>query len=344
MNSALSSALSVALMSEKVGDRTAWVHLVPAGTFTGIDGRGPYSLINANSVIDRTRKYYGRRQIVVDYEHQTEFREKNGKPAPAAGWIVGLEARQDGVWGLVEWTEPAAAHIANREYRYISPVFFHQADGTVTMLKSASLTNTPNLDQLVALNSAEAPMDNIELAGKVREAAALLGLPETSDQAAVIARLKQVTQIAASLSDLTGETGVAQNTAAPDPAKFVPIGDFQRTVAELNKLRSGVTKEKAELHVAEHIRAGIVLPFMKEWAVSLCTTNMKAYDDFISGVGPGFSHLLKSSHATANPPGKTYLHSASDGLSEAELAVCTNMGLTREQYLNTRTISASNKE
>lgn len=344
MKSAISSALSVALMSEKVGDLMAWVHLVPAGTFAGIDGRGPYSLIDANSVIDRTRKYYGRRQIVVDYEHQTEFREKNGKPAPAAGWIVGLEARHDGVWGLVEWTEPAAAHIANREYRYISPVFFHQADGTVTMLKSASLTNTPNLDQLVALNSAEEPMDNPELAGKVREAAALLGLPETFDQAAVISRLKQVMQIAASLSELTGETGVALNSATPDPAKFVPIGDFQRTVAELNKLRSGVTKEKAELHVAEHIRAGIVLPFMKEWAVSLCTTNMKAYDDFVSGIGLSFSYLLKPTHATANPPGNTSLHSASDGLSEAELAVCTNMGLTREQYLNTRIASASNKE
>mgnify|MGYP001602048350 CR=1 FL=1 len=338
------SSLSIVLMSEQAGERTAWVHLIPAGTSNGIDGRGPYVLNDAGKVITATRNHFGRTQIVVDYEHQTERREKNGKPAPAAGWIVGLETRENGIWGLVEWTETAAAHIAKREYRYISPVFYHQPDGTVTMLKNASLTNTPNLDQLVALNSAEEPMDNTELAGKVREAAALLGLPETSEQAVVITRLKQVMQLAAGLADLTGDTAIAANSASPDPAKFVPIGDFQRTVAELNKLRSGVTKDRAELHVSEHIRAGIILPYMKDWAVSLCTTNMKAYDDFVSGVGPGFSKLLAASGATAAAPGSVSLHSASANLSETELAVCRNMGLTTEQFNSTRTTSAKNME
>lgn len=340
----MTASLSIELMSEQAGDRTSWVHLIPAGMSVGIDGRGPYHLRDMGNVIAATRKYFGRRQVVIDYEHQTEHSEKNGQPAPAAGWIIGLEARDNGIWGLVEWTETAAAHIAKREYRYISPVFYYRPDGTVTMLKNASLTNTPNLDQLVALNSAEAPMDKSNMPDKSREAALLLGMPETSDQAAVIARIKQVIQIASELGLLSDETGISVNSAIPDPTKFVPIGDFQRAVSEVNKLRSGVTKERAEAHVADHIRAGIILPFMKDWAVSLCTTNMKSYEEFVSGVGPGFSTLLATSGATSAPPGERSLNSAKPDLSIAELAVCKNMGLTTEQYLNTRTTSATHKE
>lgn len=337
-------ALSIALMSEKAGDRTAWVHLVPAGSSIGVDGRGPYVLRNPDAVIARTREFHGQKQMMVDYGHQSFYQKENGKPALAAGWVVGLEARENGIWGLVEWTETAAAHIAKREFRYVSPALHVAPDGTIAFINNVGLVNTPNLDQLVALNSAEDTMDNPEIADKVREAAALLGLPDTSDQTAVISRLKQVMQIATALAEVTGDTGIAQQSAAPDPAKFVPIGDFQRTVAELNKLRSGMTKEKAELHVADHIRAGIILPYMKDWAVSLCTTNMNAYDDFVSGVGPGFSNLLATSGATAAAPGKTSLHSASAELSQAELAVCKNMGLTAEQYLSTRGTSAKNME
>jgi phage I-like protein len=36
-----------------------------------------------------------------------------------------MQAREDDIWALVEWTEKAAAHIKAREYRYLSPVLFY---------------------------------------------------------------------------------------------------------------------------------------------------------------------------------------------------------------------------
>ena len=58
--------------------------------------------------------------MVVDYEHQTE----KDTEAPAAGWIRELFSRgEEGLWAKVEWTERARQYLANREYRYYSPVF-----------------------------------------------------------------------------------------------------------------------------------------------------------------------------------------------------------------------------
>jgi hypothetical protein len=48
-----------------------------------------------------------------------------GGTAKAAGWIKELQVRDDGIFGRVEWTEAAAAAIKAGEYRYLSPVFFH---------------------------------------------------------------------------------------------------------------------------------------------------------------------------------------------------------------------------
>ena len=329
-----------ALMSEQAGERTAWVHLIPAGTFIGVDGRGPYRLADAQAVVAATRAHHGRKQIVMDYEHQSINSQQNGKPAPAAGWIVGLEAREDGIWGLVEWTEPAAAHIAAREYRYISPVFSHKNDGTVKALLNAALTNNPNLDQLIALNRAGETMDPSALNAKLREAATLLGLPETADDMTVLNRVKQVVQVAADLSGLTGEPLVSAQSAAPDPSMFVPIGDYQRAISEVNKLRSGVSRKDAEIRVSEHMAEAKIPPFMRDWAISLCTTNLAAYEEFVAGVGPSFTYLNQRTHATAKPP---YMTSANknqqpgNGLSQEEMAVCSNMGLTAEQYAKART-------
>jgi phage I-like protein len=260
-----------------------WVHLVPAGTFRGMDGRGPYSLDRPDAVIQASRERAGKVAMVLDYEHQTDHKAKNGQPAPAAGWIVGLQARKDGIWGLVELTPKAADHLANREYRYVSPVFTHDASGQVMQLLRASLTNTPNLgQQLTALATSELSMDLLsELIG-------VFGLaPEATAEDVVGAARQLVT---------------SANSQAPDPARFVPIGDFQQAIAEVNKLRQGISKQAAEEHVDGFIRKGVILPFMRDWAVSLCSSNLPAFDEFAKGCGKGFSHLLTSTHASTTPP------------------------------------------
>jgi len=324
---------TLALMSEQAGDRTAWVHLIPAGTFTGVDGRGPYKLTDASAVMTATREKSGRSKIVIDYEHQSLNTKNNGHPAPAAGWIVGLEDRKDGIWGLVEWTERAAAHVANKEYRYISPVFAHSKEGDVLSLHNAALTNIPNLDQLVALNRAEPSMENEHVNAKLKAAAKLLGLPDTASQAEILAKLNELSSVASELAGLTGEPAFSINSANPDPTRFVPIGDFERVVAEGNKLRQGITKKDAEEHVAAHVRNGKLLPFLKDWAVDLCMVNKGQFDGFISRVGPGFKDIATASHARAFPPDAD---NRRGDLTSEELAICTNMGISPDDFSKAR--------
>jgi len=89
-----------------------WIQLLPLGTFSGRDGRGPYHVNDPEAVIAATREYHGNTDIPLDYNHQTEFASQNGKPAPAAGWIKELETRPDGIWARVEWTEAGARAVA----------------------------------------------------------------------------------------------------------------------------------------------------------------------------------------------------------------------------------------
>ncbi|CAK0740381.1 hypothetical protein CCP1ISM_110007 [Azospirillaceae bacterium] len=128
-----------------------WVQLVPAGSFKGVDGRGPYRLADAGQVIAATMTARHGEPLCLCRDHDLELAAPKGGTAPAAGWIMALEARGDGIWGQVNWTPAGGRQVAEGEYRYISPAFLHAKNGTVTALQSVALTNNPNLPQLAAL-------------------------------------------------------------------------------------------------------------------------------------------------------------------------------------------------
>ena len=215
-------SLSLPLPTMELGkDRRQTIHICPMGVVRTRDGRGPYRLADANAVIKASQEYSGRAKMLVDYDHQSFTKHKTGGTAAAAGWIVGMAAHKDGIWALVEWTEKTAAHIAAREFRYLSPVINHLPDGTITMIVSVALTNTPNLHEMTALSHKEnLAMDNKpENAADAAEGAMLnirqlLKLPPDADAKAVI-------------DAITALLTTAQSSE-PDPAKFVPIGLFER--------------------------------------------------------------------------------------------------------------------
>lgn len=295
------------------GSAEQWVHLLPAGTFHGRDGRGPYKLADAATVMAASREGAGRALMPIDYDHQIDLAGHNGKPAPAAGWIKALQARADGIWGLVEWTERAASHLGQREYRYLSPVFTHSRDGTVTRLLRAALTNNPNLDQLTALASMENKMDPLV------ELRQLLDLPTDADMTAILAKVREL---------LT-----ARQASAPDPTRFVPIGDFERAVAEVNRLNQGVSLQAATDHVTTQIVSGKLPPFLKEWGISLCSVNKPEFNKFMERTGGKFyAQLFGQSGASMLPPSGE----RPGLLSQEETIICARMGLTEKEYLATR--------
>lgn len=304
------SASCIALNSEiPQSNGSQWVHLLPAGRFHGRDGRGPYEASNLPAIVLASRDRAGSRQMPIDYNHGTDLAARIGAEAPAAGWIVGLQARADGIWGLVEWTPRAAVQLRDREYRYISPVFLHDPSGKVSHILRASLVNDPNLDELTALASAQEHTMHDTLA----ELRLALDLEETADGTAILAAVEALKTTA--------------HGALPDPAQYVPVGLLQKAVAEVQSLRQGISLQAATDHVDGVIRAGRILPFMREWAIALCQTNKPSFDTFMDGVGPGFSHLLNASGAAVAPPSS--LHAQADGLDKE---IAERMGFDANEF------------
>lgn len=292
-----------------------WVHLCPAGRFVGRDGRGPYVADDLNGIIKASAEFAGNGSLPVDYDHQIDLSAKNGQPAIAAGWITDLQARPNGIWGLVEWTDKAALHIANKEYRHLSPAMIVQnGSGRVVRIERAALTNNPNLRELTALASMETnPMDpelNVFLAALKQT----LSLPGDADYQAILDAVGKLT------------TSKSMHSAEPDPAMYVPIAEFEKVTTELAKLHQGVSLQSAEMHVAAQIAAGNMFPFLKDWGVALCSTNKPAFDAFVSRTRKGVNSLFKPFDFGDRSV------SRDTSLSEEERTVCLSMGITAEEY------------
>jgi hypothetical protein len=140
-----------------------WVQLVPAGTFCSTDGRGPWhcsdeaALINVSMAAGR---------IPIDVNHSTDLAAPMGGESPAAGWIVQMQSRPDGIWGRVEWTPLGQRLLGERAYRNISPTLSYSGEtGVIFRILRASLTNNPALPQLMALNSVQSGRGQTERVG-----------------------------------------------------------------------------------------------------------------------------------------------------------------------------------
>ncbi|KAK0340870.1 hypothetical protein LTR94_028746, partial [Friedmanniomyces endolithicus] len=142
-----------------------WLHLLPIGEIKSRDGRGPYHLRDAAKVVAASL-VQAKGKLVLDENHATDLIAPKGGEAPARGWIVDLQARADGIWGRVKWTDAAISRGIWTEYRGVSPVILHQKDGTIDAVLRASLVNQPNLVGLTSLHmtSGRIAMDEIDKA------------------------------------------------------------------------------------------------------------------------------------------------------------------------------------
>jgi phage I-like protein len=314
---------TVELMSQTNGG-DQWIHLLPAGTIQTRDYRGPWKLTNPSAVIQASREAAGRLKMPIDYDHAIDLATPNGAPAPAAGWIDALQSRADGIWGRVEWTPRAAQQLLHREYRYLSPVLELADDRrTVTSILRASLTNIPNLPQLVALASMEtATMD--ELLQKLRAA---LSLPDTAT----------IDDILAAVSARTTERAAA----VLDPSQFVPIGDFERVVTEVHRLNQGISLQAATAHVKDHIERGNLLPYLNDWAVQLCSVNKPAFDKFVEKTKGSLALLRTPLVPGGAPPADRETRTA---LSQDELAIASNLGVSADAFLKTKSARGTAQE
>lgn len=334
----------VTVASTEDGAPIEWLRLLPMGSFAGRDGRGPYhieNLAHAEEIIATTKAHLGSVDPVIDYDHQTDFAAKDGVGgvAPASGWVVELQARDDGVWGRVNWTPKGEQHLRAKEYRYVSPVFpADKKTGRVRALLRAGLTNKPNLE-LGAIASEADPQDGDDDLDKKKLALALgLGEDATEDQIhAAITGLKTQGSGLAVVAQAAG----LQADAAPD-AIVVAINASRSTggaddtivamQAEINTLKASTAKREAVEAVDAGIKAGKITPAARDAFISLHSSDPAA-----------FTAIVDKAPVIVTPGAKdtTQPAAAKGHLSETEKAVCASMGWDEAEFLKTRDAEAA---
>lgn len=250
------------------------------------------------------RQFKARRlDLVIDYEHQT----LNDVQAPAAGWIKDLYPGEDALMARVEWTPKGREYIANKEYRYLSPVVLvKKADQHAAVFHSAALTNTPAITGMFAIINSDALSIEEEEEPRMELSALieLLGLEEGTAEEDVLKRIKELTQQAAEEgqggqegkegpakegTQLVANKTVLDLLGLPEDARTEDVtarimafkaGDsaLQRRVAELEKQAAS---QKAEELVGLAMKDGKLSPAQKEWAVAYALSDPKGFAKFV---------------------------------------------------------------
>jgi len=323
-----------------------WVMLIPAGEFSGRDGRGPFRLNDAARVIAATEALGLTAGVPIDYDHATDFAAPKGRPAPAAGWIRELQERNGALWGNVDWTPHGATAITSREYRYISPVFQYSPDGAVTRLLRAGLTNNPNL-YLTAISARAALLTAPHSEGDeamdtlLQQLCEMLGLDDDASPDEALAAVRAMRDASgdddedggcdgAQGDDCANDSGAGAMQAGADPARYVAVAQFQRVLGELNQMRAERSSERAERAVDDAIKAGKLIPAQRQWAISYCQADFKGFAAFTARQPAAFGAGFESAAATFTAPP---VPAATAALTATETAICGQLGLSPEDYL-----------
>jgi phage I-like protein len=318
----LATASAVALPD---GTAPEWVKLFGYGPMQGRNGLGPYTVrdaAHAAEIIATTASYQAGADAPIDYDHQTQMAPQNGGRAPASGWIKELAARDDGLYARTEWTAAAAQHIAAREYRYISPTFVHDRDGTVIRIVGAGLTNLPNLEiPAIASQTQGDPMDPAELIKQIRAA---LGLPDDTADDALIERCKALVT-AAEKADKTPADQTTATASQVDLTRYVPMDVHLAVAGQLSTLQQSSATNEVTGAVEAAIREGKLTPGMKDWALAYANQDLGGFRRYVDGA-PVL--VATASQAKAPAPAPT----EKPGLTQDQVDIAERLGLSATDY------------
>lgn len=121
------------------------VQIAPIGTFNGsrVDGSAIEEKITIEKLEQLADRLNNSDEVLCDIDHSSckAGAEKNSK---AAGWFSRwIVDPLRGLFANLSLTKYGRELLENREYRYTSPVFTLNEDGTVADLHSVALTNVP---------------------------------------------------------------------------------------------------------------------------------------------------------------------------------------------------------
>ena len=176
-----------------------WIQVLRLGEFLGrsLDGK-QFSQVIDDKALDAIVAAFNREKeatnfpgLLIDRDHLSHYSDKETR---AAGWVMNIEKRADGLWAMPKWTSEGAAEISNGIYRMVSPVLTNgeevgqTADGIARVRPGRfirlALTNDPNIKGMVPLanrknDETDQSMDYKSLLLN------MLGLAENADETAV---------------------------------------------------------------------------------------------------------------------------------------------------------------
>ena len=143
-----------------IATRGEWPHK-PTGLVQVLDDEAIAAIIDAFVKFKAEPNWPG---VLIDFDHQSLDQDK---PTVAAGWIVALEDRSNGLWAQVRWSDIGRKSIEGGRYRFISPVWRSsdcaRLDGDrirPLKLMNCAVTNDPNIKGLFPLsNAGDAPVE-----------------------------------------------------------------------------------------------------------------------------------------------------------------------------------------
>lgn len=205
-----SSRLRCAALSTARGEPVTEFLLIPFGEVVVERPIAGESFVFTRAHAETARRWFEQmgRKLAIDYEHQSFDRcnTRSDGLRPAAGWIGGLEVRDDGLWAVnVSWTERAAELLRSGEYRYFSPVIFwtDEDHADVTALGPVALTNDPAMHGVRPLAAARRSEAEPDEAAAESEEAVRGQLEAARDEIALLRR-----QLAAQEADAFVERGL----------------------------------------------------------------------------------------------------------------------------------------
>lgn len=285
--------------------------------------------------------------MVIDYEHQT----LKDVQAPAAGWAKLISKGKDGVWAIVDWTSKARDYIANKEYRYFSPVFWVRAkDRKVVAIKNIALTNDPKVNHLRPIIAKLAWSDEhkLETAKKgdgtmLKKLLKLFGLAEDAgeDQVveaieAVVAKNQELEKAALETSQVVACKEVLEvlklNEGADKTAVIAAISTLGKTddvAKELSLQVAKLTQELSEMKQSDLVqlalKEGKTSPEeLDKWGRDLALKNPEQFRTIVLSRPTGsVIPMEKIKHKDDPKPGEA---------DEAQLSINKMMGIDQETW------------
>ncbi|QYK02794.1 phage protease [Shewanella psychrotolerans] len=370
---ALSSQLNANTETAFVVAEDGYIQALPDGLFASVDGR-PADVKSGKWLMDATafaalqaNTPHKSGDLVIDYEHQTLNKEKNGQPAPAAGWfgIDDVQYRQgEGLFIKPRFTDNAIAYLNAKEYKYFSLVFgYDTITGRPQYIHSAALTNRPGVDGMLPLAqlSANWPQPNSTHANQsknqpeernvnplLKKLLEGLGIELASDaealtaeqETAALSALDELSTAAASV-DVLNQRIVALSTNANDEvnlSEYVPVATvnaLRDQLAQLSAQNGLLTIDQA---VKDAVDEGRVLACEQDYLLALGKQQgMAALTAHLDGRKPINALTTTQTTTVAKPEKKDNLAA----LSADEKQLADAWGMSHDDYAKAK---AADKE